>query len=54
VTEGVLQFAALHIPAPGTYAWEVVCDGTVVYERRLVEPRVGGSAARVSSQWATS
>ena len=42
VAEVVLQFAALHFPAPGTYAWEVVCDEKVMYERRLVAQTIGG------------
>ena len=45
VAEVVLQFAALTFPAPGVYAWEVLCDGRVIYERRLVVRQVGRPAA---------
>ena len=42
VPEPLLQFEAITFPKPGVYVWQVVCDGEVIYERRIVADQVGG------------
>lgn len=42
VVEVVLQFAALTFPTPGTFAWQVECDGETVFTRRIIVDKNGG------------
>lgn len=41
VSEALLQFTAVPFPKPGIYAWQVVCEGAVVYERRILVRKIG-------------
>lgn len=42
VAEVGLSFEGLRFPAPGTYAWTVLCAGEVIYERRMAAALAGG------------
>lgn len=42
VVEVVLRFAELTFRTPGTFAWQVDCDGETVFTRRIIVDTNGG------------